>query len=301
MRMQSQRLDRPFEILIIDSGSTDGTIEFLRRQPVRLIEIPNAEFNHGLTRAVGIRESRGEIVVMTVQDAWPADDQWMQRLVSGFADNAVAGVYSRQIARSNANPFARARLEGWLAADEAPRVQRVASRTDFEALSPAEKLRRTGFDNVSSSVRRSVALEFPFRECRFGEDRDWAYRVLLAGHTIVYEPRSCVIHSHNNSLWYEFKRVYLDHQSIHFLLGVRTVPGFGDLIWRTTGGAVHLFREVANDTSLSPVGRINWWSRVIPHSFAQTLAQYLGALSSHRRRSRSSPFGWIDRILGRGV
>ena len=300
-RMQNQRLDRPFEVLIIDSGSTDGTVEFLRRQPVRLIEIPRVEFNHGLTRALGIRESRGEIVVLTVQDARPVDDRWMQGLVDAFADAGVAGAYSRQIPRSDANPFVRARLEGWLAAADAPRVQRVATRTDFEALSPIEKLQRVGFDNVSSSVRRSVALDIPFRECRFGEDLDWAYRVLLAGHTIVYEPRSCVIHSHNHSLWYEFKRVYLDHRNLQRLLGMRTVPRFPDVVWRTAGGAVHLFRAVATDTSLSLGGRVNWWSRVIPHSFAQTLAQYLGARSSNRALSRSSLFRWVDRLLGRGV
>jgi hypothetical protein len=54
-RMQDQRLDRSVEVLIVDSGSTDGTVEFLRRQPVRLIEIPNSQFNHGLTRNLGIR------------------------------------------------------------------------------------------------------------------------------------------------------------------------------------------------------------------------------------------------------
>src|SRR5262245_48205054 len=85
-RMRAQRLDRPFEVLVIDSGSTDGTAEFLRGQPVRLVEIPNSEFNHGLTRNLGIRKAGGQIVIMATQDARPADEQWMQRLVDCFAD-----------------------------------------------------------------------------------------------------------------------------------------------------------------------------------------------------------------------
>src|SRR5215471_18019297 len=92
-----QRLDRPFEILVIDSGSTDGTIEFLRKQPVRLLEIRPEEFDHGSTRALGIREARGDIVVLTVQDAQPSDNMWLQPLVDAFDEISVTGAYSRQI------------------------------------------------------------------------------------------------------------------------------------------------------------------------------------------------------------
>ena len=299
--MRDQRLDRSLEILVIDSGSTDGTAEFLRRQPVRLIEIANSEFNHGLTRNLGIREARGEIVVLATQDARPADGQWMQRLVDCFADPRVAGTYSRQIPRPDANPFIRDRLNGWMAAAEAPRVQSVANRAEFDALSPLEKLARVAFDNVSSSVRRQIALEIPFRERRFGEDLDWAYRTLLAGYRIVYEPRSRVIHSHNRSIWYEFKRVYLDHQNLLRLFGVHTIPRWRDLVWCSAGGAGHLFRVVAEDRSLRPGARLRWWTRTIPYSFTQNLAQFLGARSVARFANERKLYRSLDRLLGRGV
>jgi rhamnosyltransferase len=299
--MRDQRLDRSLEILVIDSGSTDGTAEFLRRQPVRLIEIANSEFNHGLTRNLGIREARGEIVVLATQDARPADGQWMQRLVDCFADPRVAATYSRQIPRPDANPFIRDRLNGWMAAAEAPRVQSVANRAEFDALSPLEKLARVAFDNVSSSVRRQIALEIPFRERRFGEDLDWAYRTLLAGYGIVYEPRSRVIHSHNRSIWYEFKRVYLDHQNLHRLFGVHTIPRWRDLVWCSAGGARHLFRVVAEDRSLRPGSRLRWWTRTIPYSFTQNLAQFLGARSVARFANERKLYRSLDRLLGRGV
>jgi rhamnosyltransferase len=299
--MRDQRLDRSLEILVIDSGSTDGTAEFLRRQPVRLIEIANSEFNHGLTRNLGIREARGEIVVLATQDARPADGQWMQRLVDCFADPRVAGTYSRQIPRPDANPFIRDRLNGWMAAAEAPRVQSVANRAEFDALSPLEKLARVAFDNVSSSVRRQIALEIPFRERRFGEDLDWAYRTLLAGYRIIYEPRSRVIHSHNRSIWYEFKRVYLDHQNLHRLFGVHTIPRWRDLVWCSAGGARHLFRVVAEDRSLRPGSRLRWWTRTIPYSFTQNLAQFLGARSVARFANERKLYRSLDRLLGRGV
>jgi rhamnosyltransferase len=298
--MQNQKLDRSFEILVIDSGSTDGTTEFLRREPVRLIEIPNWEFNHGLTRDRGIREARGEIVVLAAQDARPADDQWMQRLIDCFSDPRVAGVYSRQIPRSDANPFVRERMQKWGSTSTVPRVQFVANERDFNALPPMEKFARASFDNVSSSVRRGVALEIPFRERRFGEDIDWAYRALLAGYKIVYQPQSCVIHSHNNSIWYEFKRVYLDHQNLHRLFGVHMAPRARDVARRSVGGALRLLNVVAHDPSLGAGSRLGWYSRAIPYSFTQSLAQYLGARSAARGRGKQF-YRWLDRVLSKGV
>ena len=279
-RIRSQRLDRDFELLIIDSGSTDGTAAFLRRQPVRLIEIAPGEFNHGRTRGMAVREAAGDVVVLTVQDALPADEFWLQRLVDCFDDPAVAGAYSRQIPRADAAPFVRSRLKGWLATGTEPRVQEITNHAEFAALPPLERLRRAGFDNVSSAVRTTVARAIPFRDCEFGEDLDWSLRVLLAGHRIVYEPRSAVIHSHNPTLRDEFRRVYLDHRNLRRLFGVRTVPRLDSVARGTAGGAFQLMREIAIDPTLSFGQRLKWWSLAGPHSLAQTLAQYLGARGS---------------------
>jgi rhamnosyltransferase len=300
-RMQAQRLDGTFEILVIDSGSTDGTAEFLRRQPVRLIEISNTEFNHGLTRNLGIHRARGSIVILATQDARPADEQWMQRLVDCFADPRVAGAYSRQIPRPDTSPFIRDRLNQWWATSAEPRIQSIEDRAEFEALSPSAKLERVAFDNVSSSVRRQIALQHQFRLHRFGEDLEWAYRVLLAGYRIVYEPRSRVIHSHNYSMWYELKRVYLDHQNLYSLVGLHAVPGWWDVLRATAGGTGHLVRVVAEDPLLGPTSRLRWWLRAAPYALTQSLAEFLGARSVRGLDNQRKLYQHLDRLLRRGV
>ncbi len=299
--MLDQELDRPMEVVVIDSGSTDGTVELLKTQPVRLIEIPNSEFNHGLTRNRGILEARGDIVVLATQDARPVDRRWIARLVACYDDPDVAGAYSCQLPRPDANPFIKDRLSHWAAAQPEPRVQQVENRAEFEALPPLEQLGRVAFDDVSSSVRRSVALEIPFRERQFGEDIDWAHRAILEGHKIVFEPRSRVVHSHNNSIWYEFKRVYLDHQNLHRIFGVHTVPRWQDVSTCTRGGIRHLRDVVDQEPLLSPWQRFKWRLLAVPYSFTQNLAQYLGARSVYGLWDGSLLAELIDRILRRGV
>jgi rhamnosyltransferase len=301
--VMGQRVDRSFEVLAIDSGSTDGTADLLRRQGngVRIIEIPNSEFNHGLTRNLGIREARGEIVVLLTQDALPADDHWLQGLIDCYADPLVAGAYSRQLPRPDANPFMRSRLETWMPATELRRPKSVADRAEFDALSPLDRLSLAAFDNVSSSVRRSVGMELPFHACRFGEDIEWATRVLLAGFTIVYEPASRVVHSHEKSMWYEFKRVYLDHQNLKRLFDIHTIPRRRDLLDCTARETRHLWDVVARDGTLDRRSRIKWWARTLPFAFSQNLAQFLGARSVRQLELGAPLYRRLDRLCGKGV
>src|ERR1700722_2461941 len=85
------------ELIVIDSGSTDKTLEMVRRFPVRLVQIPPEQFNHGSTRNLGVNLAKGEYVVMTVQDAKAADEGWLQKLLDGFDAPDVAGVCGQQI------------------------------------------------------------------------------------------------------------------------------------------------------------------------------------------------------------
>lgn len=103
-----QRAGFEFEILLVDSGSSDGTVELARRFCARIMSLPKAEFNHGRTRNRAISEARGEFVAMIVQDAVPADALWLEGLVENLVgDEAVAGTYSRQVPRPDCNPFTR--------------------------------------------------------------------------------------------------------------------------------------------------------------------------------------------------
>jgi rhamnosyltransferase len=246
-----------------------------------------------------VREARGEIVALTVQDATPAARDWLATMTSHFDDPEVVGVFCNQIPRKDCDPFLKHRLSGWVRGGGEPSRRRVTSVEEFWSLPPTERWMRAQFDNVASAVRRSFALEHPFPKRRFGEDVTWAKQAILALKTIVMEPRTAVVHSHKNSIWYEFKRAYLDHQNINDLFGVRLAPRLRDAIGATGPATRELWRVVRSDASLGTIERLRWILAAPYFAFTQNLGQYLGPLSNACGRRGLISF-W-DRYASRGV
>ena len=105
--VQAQATPWPFEIVVVDSGSTDGTVEFIRASSgVRLYQIPAAEFGHGKTRNYAVAQARGEYVAMLTHDALPADTDWLRALVQAIdAMPDAAGAFGRHLPYPGNNPF----------------------------------------------------------------------------------------------------------------------------------------------------------------------------------------------------
>jgi rhamnosyltransferase len=277
-----QRVDFPFEIVAVDSGSSDGTPELLRPRIDRLISIPAGSFDHGLTRNLGVENARGELVVLLVQDAVPESDEWLAALTEPLlADATLAGTFARQRPRPDASAITRHYLARWMATADTGHVAGVASRAEFAALDPMERLRRCTFDNVCSCIRRSVWTRFPFKATPIAEDLEWARDVLLAGCRLAYVPRATVIHSHDRSARYEFIRTYLLHRRLFELFEVRTIPTLPALARAiATSLAVHLRCVRAKKGT----------GRAIALAFAWPLGQYLGALSALSAMRGWKPF-----------
>ena len=86
------------EIIVIDSGSTDGTLDILADFPaVDVIEIDGSTFNHGLTRNLGVEHATGEFCQLTVGDAYAYNEFWLEEMLKGFADEEVMAVCGQQV------------------------------------------------------------------------------------------------------------------------------------------------------------------------------------------------------------
>jgi len=268
-RLAAQRFDGDVEILAIDSGSRDGSAELLRARADLLIEIAPAEFDHGLTRNLGVERATGDLVVLLVQDALPASTGWLRALSEPLrADSTLAGTYARQVPRPDASGFARWVLERWAGASDAPRVSRVPSREAFLALAPADRHAVCLFDNVCACIRRSVWLQVPFRSTPIAEDLEWARDVLLAGFGLAYVPEAVVLHSHDRSVRYEFRRTCLVHRRLAEMFGLRLVPDAASLARAVASTTVAHVRH-ADSLAVLP--------RALALGLAWPLGQYLGA------------------------
>ena len=105
-RILAQDTPWPFEVLVIDSGSRDGSQARVREFGVRLHEIPPAEFGHGRTRNLGVSLTRGAAVAFLTQDALPADEHWLRRLVEAteLAPD-TAGAFGPHLPYPDCNPI----------------------------------------------------------------------------------------------------------------------------------------------------------------------------------------------------
>jgi len=173
----------PFDldIIVVDSGSTDGTVEIARSNGSRILELPPGDFDYSKALNLGIEAVQGDLVVSLSAHAIPVDDHWLERLTSPFDDPRVAGASSRQVPWPDAPWQEVHRLKHQF--DETRRVYGGGGGDDIV------------FSNAASVVRRSVWLQQPFILPAV-EDLDWANRVVAAGWTIIYEPGTAVYHSH---------------------------------------------------------------------------------------------------------
>lgn len=238
------------EILVIDSGSTDGTQDIVRRYPkARLLEIAPSEFNHGDTRNLGVRETSGTFILFTVGDARPVDDTWIERLLAGFTDDDVAAVSGIQVVahdRRN-NP-----LEWFRPVSEPVRtIHRFGSAEAFDTADSAARQAACVIDDVTSMYRRSFLEQVPFRRTVYGEDMLICVDALRAGHALVREPGARVFHYHLQNYRTTLQRTIAVCLMRRDLFG--TMPGTQTS--RPFRDAMRLLRE----PSLTFGDKLYWW------------------------------------------
>ena len=196
-RLFSQKFDGDYEIIVIDSGSTDGTPEIAQSFPVKFVRIKPEEFHHGRTRNLGAEQATGKALVYITQDALPLHDNWLHRLTDDLENPQVAMVVGRQI------PWPTTKLpEKFFYSYYFPehRIEVVRGASDY--------YRDNMFiSNVNSAIKRDVWQQFRFSEdVVLAEDKEIAKRILLAGWKIVYQADAIVYHAHDFSLWAIFQR-----------------------------------------------------------------------------------------------
>lgn len=188
----NSRVDFEYEVIAIDSGSTDNTKKILSGYPVKLIEIPPFSFSHSGTRNLGAQRASGSILVFLTQDAIPADERWLSNLIEDFKIPEVAGIFGRQLPYEDS--FA---IERFFLFYVYPDFKIIKDSLDPNNC----LLKDVFFSNVNSAILKSEWEEHRFDEnLIMSEDQEWSKAMLLRGKKIVYQPGAAVFHSHKYSI-----------------------------------------------------------------------------------------------------
>lgn len=197
----------PDEILVVDSSSMDSTAEIVRRLAeanpcISLKVIERKDFDHGGTRDDAFRKwTTGDFVLFMTQDAVPADDEYIERLLKPFDDPRIAVVSGRQLPKSDARPFERlVRQYNY------PATSFIRGEEDIQTYG----IKTFYTTDVCSAYRRTAFLEcggFP-RPCNMSEDMYMAAKLVAAGYLVAYAADACVYHSHNLLPSQQYSRNY---------------------------------------------------------------------------------------------
>lgn len=250
--------NRPHELVLIDSSSTDGTPEWLRAHQIPFHSISQSAFNHGSTRNLGVSLATGDYVVMLTQDALPVGPDSIGRLVSVLeADPDVALTYGRQLPYADATPLSVfARLTNY------PAGNQRKTRADKDLLG----IRTCHCSNSFAAYRKSTLLAvggFP-TDVVLGEDVVVAAQFILNDLSIVYCGDAEVVHSHNYTTSEEFRR--------YFDIGAFHQQRFG-LLYPFLRAESEGFRYVRSEWRfLREQHRLD----LIPNQLIRTIAKYIG-------------------------
>lgn len=279
----AQDYDGEVDVLVVDSGSTDGTLDDIAARPsVRLHRIHPLAFDHGDTRNLGAGLTSGELIVFLVQDAEPVGPHWLSSLVRHFEDPEVAGVFSRILPRPDAGPLVKKGCEGDLCFGTERTIVNRRDEPDWERLDPHTLRVRCNFNDVSSCVRRSVWERMPLQKGMFGEDIKFARAALEAGWTIVFEPESEVLHSHEYEAATVMARTTVDAEMNQRFLG-RTCIEKPSHALIMTGRFWKADRDYLREQGL-PLGERLKWTLLSPvYHFGEFWGFYRGGRDVQRK------------------
>jgi len=225
--VQAQHTSWPFEIIVVDSESDDGTVEFAKSKNIVVHSIPKREFQHGRTRNLGIGMAAGEYAALLTQDALPADNLWLQNLVTVMDKYPrAAGAFGRHVAYPDASPFLARDIANHFASFDAYPLA-VSKYTSFRRWTSGDIGWRQMvhyFSDNNACLRRAAWKKIPYPHVDYGEDQAWAARVIEAGFEKLYVKSAVVYHSHEYSPDEMFERSRIEGHFFKKYFGYDIAP-----------------------------------------------------------------------------
>lgn len=257
-----QQTIKQVEIILVDSGSTDRTLEIASRYQVKIVQIKPEDFTFGRSLNMGISQANADLVVMASAHVYPVYPDWLESLIKPFESSKVALTYGKQRGYDGSKFSEHQIFAQWFPDSHYPDQTHPFC------------------NNANAAIRKALWIENQYDEMLPGlEDIDWANRMILQGKTIQYVPEAEIIHIHNETPVGVGNR-YLREAMAFKKIFPQERFGLWDLFRLTWVNILHDFRIAREQGMISGVWREIIWFRVM---------QFWGTYRGYRQ---SGPLTW---------
>lgn len=276
------------ELLVTDSGSTDGTLSILEhyRDSLKLTKIPNSEFGHGKTRSQAARKAKGEFVLFLSQDATPTNYRWVISMLEPFfLSDKVGCVFGKQTPRPDVAASIKREVSsvfGAIGAMDSLVIHRDKSLVDEKATNPIN----TFFSDVNSAARRDLLVgKVPFRDVQYAEDQALAEDMQRAGYMKAYSPLGEVWHSNEYGVRDYYRRKFDEYIGLQESTKLTITPSMRSLLLGWIRPTIADYKFIRRDNDYGPKSKLLWYAKSPFYNVAVQMGKYR-ALKHFGDRSR---------------
>ncbi len=181
--IKRQKFDEnQIEVIVVDSGSDDSTLQIISNYKVKLVKIKKEDFSFGYSLNRGIKAATSKYILMISGHCYPQYNNWISNMVKPFKDDKIALVYGRQIGNKFTRYSENRVFYKWFPNDN-------------------KSIQKDAFcNNANCAIRRDIWKKQHYDESLSGlEDLDWATKIMEKGFKIYYEPDACIYHLHSDT------------------------------------------------------------------------------------------------------